>query len=793
MISGFRGIPGHCLLIGTLATNFCQAEWTDWRFESADTPHYFQKVIKGGVVSDNSGNIHIVYAGDRLYLGVYNGEVWDREEVVLPSGVCRHAVIDLDPDGDPHVLIIVRHHETDEYGVEYVFKKNGTWFFESIARERIEQTSPSIAVDSTGQPHIAWHRGGWSHHKIVYMYRDVSTWHSSEVQGATIVDLVIDSLDTSHIIYANPSSGGIWHAVGGESIIEHVCIDERDVRSLSAAIDPLNTIHVAYATSLESWYARTSFDDSTGWRIDRIEGPNMNARVEIAVGGTEPEYPWISVFRSGQIFLPHVGPDEWEGDYLARVESDASLAIDGNGAPHVFYFNDFSSAGDILIHAEKREDQWEMTYVDTSRSVGEYSSLALDSMGLPHISYGRSDANQLLYTRWDGSNWNREVLPLGTDSYIHLGLDNLDKPYIAVAGARSVFFDGTEWQTDYFQATSVEECAFNMDACGTSHLLYSISRIQTMSSYELHYARRSGSGWEDTIVEGISAVPLYRGLSVDSSGRPHALVRGSPYDLTVYYGVLENGTWEFEPLDIQHAQEYCLTVDSQNRPHIGYYVRNEAVGYGLRYAFRDSLGWHTQVVDGWGGAGYHASIAVDSYDRPYFSYFHNTNHDLQFAARQGDEWIVKIVKKDIGFSDDYPTYGGYTSLVVNDEGIPYISYYNAITGDLELAVGAAVQESEPSLYWQPSPFSLEIGGGASGYNESLIRISTEYTALFRITVYDLLGRRRHRLFNGILTEGDHRLIWNAVDESGNTVPCGTYVCTVVSGENKASERIVIVR
>ena len=44
----------------------------------------------------------------------------------------------------------------------------------------------------------------------------------------------------------------------------------------------------------------------------------------------------------------------------------------------------------------------------------------------------------------------------------------------------------------------------------------------------------------------------------------------------------------------------------------------------------------------------------------------------------------------------------------------------------------------------------------------------------RLDVVDLRGRRVASLFEGTLSEGPHSHTWNGVDESGRSLPSGTY-------------------
>jgi hypothetical protein len=89
-------------------------------------------------------------------------------------------------------------------------------------------------------------------------------------------------------------------------------------------------------------------------------------------------------------------------------------------------------------------------------------------------------------------------------------------------------------------------------------------------------------------------------------------------------------------------------------------------------------GWDITKVDTVGNVGQYSSLAIDSEGYPCISYYNSSSSNLQFARYSGTEWNIEVV-------DDSEGVGWYTSLALDELGYPHISYYDYINGDLKYA------------------------------------------------------------------------------------------------------------
>jgi hypothetical protein len=436
-----------------------------------------------------------------------------------------------------------------------------------------------------------------------------------------------------------------------------------------------------------------------------------------------------------------------------------------------------------LVYATRREDGWHVEAIDAQDDVGQWASLAISNDGQLSVSYYDAKDQDLRYARWGGRAWNTETVDAAGGRYTSLAIDSWGNPHIAYEGNKYAHFDGSTWHLEIVGRAGDSHVAIAVDSADRPHMMFRIPVTSTTQTDQgLKHASKESSGW---IIEDVGSDLSAVGdgsLALDANDRVHVL----SYTGHLTYLVRDSQGWRREELAISPASDVSLAVDSHGEPHACYYSSRPS--YGLRHAYRDASGWHIQVVDGWGGAGRYTSTAIDSHDRPLVSYFHGVNHDLHFAARDGDAWEIRnAILESIGAT------GGYTSLVLDSTGAPFICFYNGATGDLQLAHCAGEDRPEPELQWQPVDLELRVTGALPCSGSANLAFELAAPASVRLAVYDLGGRRVKQLLLAPLPAGFHATPWDGLDDRGLRVPSGTYICSAEAGGARASTRVVLIR
>ncbi len=208
-----------------------------------------------------------------------------------------------------------------------------------------------------------------------------------------------------------------------------------------------------------------------------------------------------------------------------------------------------------------------------------------------------------------------------------------------------------------------------VDSLGYPHIIYRVGNV-------LKYTWWTGSGWDRSEIHSIfNSAAGVLDMTLDSSGKPHVALVASNY--YTCYGFLSDTGWVFENI-AQYSDRYYVSIalDSGGNPHLAFgsdslqhvywdtsgsqwvhetalpseestwksiavdsdgniYIAYCTFGlpYNLKFAYYDSTGtWGTQYIDYEGSVGQYCNLILDENDVPHIAYYDATNTRLKYAT-----------------------------------------------------------------------------------------------------------------------------------------------------------------
>ncbi|MFH1073644.1 MAG: hypothetical protein V1752_01005 [Candidatus Firestonebacteria bacterium] len=289
---------------------------------------------------------------------------------------------------------------------------------------------------------------------------------------------------------------------------------------------------------------------------------------------------------------------------------ESDIAIDQQGYLHISYYDatngDLKYArqikGDVVFDDKfmnmARYGNWVVFTIDNIGASGRYSSIKIDSMSRPCISYYDLKNKALKFTRFDGQKWIIQYVDAGNVGiYTSLALDRSDRPYIS-----------------YYDA----------------------------KRGSLKCAKYNGFRWdtEEVDKENHGDLGLYTSIAIGVDG----LARISYYDNRngkLKFAKSRGNDWIIENVD---TGENCKTgvfssmaLANNDTPHIAYY---DTTNNNLKYAVKKGFTWEEQVVDSSKNVGQFASIKLDSRGYPWIAYYDSELKKLKLAQYNGVSWLT---------------------------------------------------------------------------------------------------------------------------------------------------------
>lgn len=334
---------------------------------------------------------------------------------------------------------------------------NGTWYTQFIDTLGNIGKYSSIDVDSSDNVHIAYIDSDNS--CLKYATNSSGSWvvetppKVRTVRYSGYTSIALDSSDAVHIshwggdpfypgcmgyLFYTRKNLGSW--IGSE-ILEPVgyytslAIDTSDKVHISFTWascypDHLSTTcscgyELGYTTNTSgSWQLSSNFDNplNLSWPSIAIDA---NDKIHISYG--ELVYEGNNIWAYNLKYASN-SSGVWQYtrvDTTGSVGKYSSIAIDSNDKVHISYYD---ATNENLKYATNLSGSWKLKTLDINGSVGKYNSIDLDSSNNIHICYYDETNGNLKYTTNASNYWTIETVDGFGDvgSYASLKMDSSD-------------------------------------------------------------------------------------------------------------------------------------------------------------------------------------------------------------------------------------------------------------------------------------------------------------------------------------------------------------------------------
>jgi hypothetical protein len=291
--------------------------------------------------------------------------------------------------------------------------------------------------------------------------------------------------------------------------------------------------------------------------------------------------------------------DAWR---IRRLPADAgsprpSVALDSLGRYHLAWrTGEFFGQG-ILHYARIEEGVWQEEIVDDTQGATSDASIAVDARGNPHIVYTPELAGlPMRYARWDGTAWQKEDIVLRSGILSpSIVLDPAGKPhvvYLVDSGAEVDYATRSRgvWTTETIDVVSPNqtlETSLVLDSTGRPHVAY-----DELFDAGINYGVKSGAGWSNELVDvGQRWSPA---LVLDSEDNPHMVFYDAEHGALIY-ATQSLGTWCLQTIEddpnesIRIGRDPAIVLDGHGAIHVSYHYHDLFTVCQVKYAVSQSL------------------------------------------------------------------------------------------------------------------------------------------------------------------------------------------------------------
>ncbi|MCZ7587059.1 MAG: hypothetical protein M5R36_29000 [Deltaproteobacteria bacterium] len=584
------------------------------------------------LVVDEDGYLHLAYTDlfdNGIRYATNASGTWEREIVATQERVTRrdltnYPALAIDSDGAAHIAYTRERPVGGDFigQVRYATNESGTWEDRLAWGVGDVGMFNAIALGPSGEVYIAFN-------SLPVGYAD--TYVISNRAGSFALEfyrpwsvhgngLAVDAGGAIHIAlltftaieYGVKEPEGDWHfenAVDSPWTVGH---------SMALASDA--KAHIAYGAfdDLIGTYGEISYttNESGLWPM------SLTLTAE-AIGADVPTDTAVGPDHSIHIAALHTnGSDRlrvltresaaWKDGFLDGASSPGGHSLVAGGPGEAFVLWDMNGTG--LVFDQITDGRVERTVLRDDAENVLVSDRALARVGdTVHAAYIDTSADSVVYGTYDSGTWSW--------TFLDTGINDLTRVRLAAdpEGIAHIVFQATEDFHTYYMNSSnngLSEYLGNnvgrydvaADVMGMAHIInLSLTRP---SDDELVDMTNASGNWESTTIRLID----HSGYIADPSTvrAPDGTIRvsyriagpGSPAGGTLFYAVLENGSWASGQIDTTEiAETYepfdntCLTVLQNGSSVVVFSIVHSDIGYRTAKLTQTENGWSSEILE----------------------------------------------------------------------------------------------------------------------------------------------------------------------------------------------------
>ncbi|MBN1879376.1 hypothetical protein JW823_04620 [bacterium] len=661
---------------------------------------------------------------------VSGSDKWFTEH--LFGTTCIESEFCIDSHGNPHCVGKIG--GTNE--LVYYWKKNGSWFTESIASSASSFNRFEFELDENDIPHV--------------IYQDFFSsrlMHSSKMNGEWIHETIesfngkiklgsfcIDSLGRLYLGYINADRSGVYAVKDADHWTLDVFHNDISLDNLwtyfNMALDRDNQPHFIYRGFHEyGEYIFYSCKLGTEWRIDRPD-----SRIESADGLEAMAFDNDNILHyvftaDGNIHHAVKEDGEWTIDTIENQGANyLKMKMKPNGQPGICYYYTDDQDLSYLAYAEKIGETWSIGTFRDDYERGFFPALAFDASGTAHIMTNVNimkpqvmpDQVNRYYTVSEQTFSYENVIFDGIDGLnVSMAIDSRNYLYAAYSslfGGELMLAvkDDYNWKKTVVDSTGFIETGIDLalDDNSVPHISYLDADNSLLKHVYLDVDQWKITTVDSTCYDGLTSIAL------DSAGVP-SICYYKQSSGSLEYAVLEESGWVLEKvLDMQsgtYPVTLSLDLDQNDNPHI---ICHDALSDQVFYGVKNAGQWAIETLTNDCSSSAGVCMILDQSDVPHVLYSRSADYDqFIYATKISDEWVYKNISDfssgylpdkitmcfdsdnvlhasfDVHSSYDHALYYGnmaddrwsiqrvnsysfqYSSIVVDSENTPHICYF----------------------------------------------------------------------------------------------------------------------